>query len=379
MNRHPIMAELTADDRLLDRLAARQDAGPEPVASMLAALARHADLPLLAAAPPSRLVRRRALTALTALVVGASGVGVAAATGPDSFWPRQSHLVPDADAALPRTTATPPTLPAPTLPSASLATRGYALVRDAAGRIHLAPPRVTVFEVPAVVQQPEPAYAAAALVEEAPSQSVRADTDRPTRDEDHAVHDTTHVAKGDDKSPETKSKGNGGGHPVDDPEAALTLSAIAPEASPAESPANAHVAGPRGQSGLEVHTKPKPVEAAHPTIPVPVGPPAVPATPAAPATPAVPATPGHATTSGDVVKPAEPIEPVEPADGARPGEDVKPAEPAEPSHDARPEERDEPRPPASPAPVPAVPDQPAPPASALLGAAVANVAGVTTP
>lgn len=341
MNRHPIMGELAADDRLLDRLAAREDAGPDAAASMLAALARHADLPLMAPSPPRRFVRRRALTALTALVVGASGVGVAAATGPGSFWPRQSHRVPDAEAVLPRAAATVPAVPAPTLPSAGLATRGYALVRDAAGRISLAPPRLTVFEVPAGPGQP--AYAASLLVDRAPSQSVRAEGHRPSPDEGPGVKGKTDVTKAGDTSPETRPKGNGGGgHPADDPETALTLSAIAAVASePAGFPASAHVGSPPGQSGLEIHPKPKQVEAAAPHIPAQKGRPGTPETPAAP---------------------AKQVDVIEPRDA------VKPAD-----------ARDAPELTASRARIPAVPDRAPAPSPPRLQPLVAGLAGLTTP
>src|SRR3954470_23372667 len=74
------MSDLVADDLLLNRLAGRVDAGSEPVAGLLGALAAHADTPL-----PSRTGRRRVankhryLGAFAALAVAASGAGVAAA------------------------------------------------------------------------------------------------------------------------------------------------------------------------------------------------------------------------------------------------------------------------------------------------------------
>ncbi len=74
------LSDLVADDLLLDRLAGRVDAGSDPLAGLLGALAAHADTPL-----PLRTGRRRIgnkhryLGAFAALAVAASGAGVAAA------------------------------------------------------------------------------------------------------------------------------------------------------------------------------------------------------------------------------------------------------------------------------------------------------------
>ncbi|ADU47543.1 hypothetical protein [Intrasporangium calvum] len=73
------LSDLVADDLLLDRLAGRLPAGPEPVEQMLARLAAHADHPLVGRPTVRRSGRRRALSALSALALGASGAGVAAA------------------------------------------------------------------------------------------------------------------------------------------------------------------------------------------------------------------------------------------------------------------------------------------------------------
>ncbi len=70
---------LVADELLLDRLGARADAGSEPVALLLGAVARHADNPLGGPARRSGRGRRRFVTVLTAITVGASGASVAAA------------------------------------------------------------------------------------------------------------------------------------------------------------------------------------------------------------------------------------------------------------------------------------------------------------
>jgi len=74
------LSDLIADDLLLDRLAARVDAGSDRLAGLLGALAAQADTPL-----PLRTGRRRIgnkhryLGAFAALAVAASGAGVAAA------------------------------------------------------------------------------------------------------------------------------------------------------------------------------------------------------------------------------------------------------------------------------------------------------------
>ena len=79
------MSDLIADDLLLDRLGRRGEAGPEPVAGLLLALAAHADSPLPARTGRRRIANKhRYLGAFAALAVAASGAGVAAAvTLPD--------------------------------------------------------------------------------------------------------------------------------------------------------------------------------------------------------------------------------------------------------------------------------------------------------
>ncbi|WP_147065142.1 hypothetical protein [Terrabacter aerolatus] len=85
------MSELIADDLFLDRLAGRVDAGPDPLAGLLGALATQADTPL-----PSRTGRRRIANkhryfgAFAALVVAASGAGVAAAVTLPANGPSQA-------------------------------------------------------------------------------------------------------------------------------------------------------------------------------------------------------------------------------------------------------------------------------------------------
>lgn len=91
MNDLSPMSDLIADDLFLDRLAGRVDAGSEPLAGLLGALATQADTPL-----PSRTGRRRIankhryLGAFAALAVAASGAGVAAAVNLPSNGPSQA-------------------------------------------------------------------------------------------------------------------------------------------------------------------------------------------------------------------------------------------------------------------------------------------------
>ncbi|HEU5144130.1 MAG TPA: hypothetical protein VFT81_03065 [Dermatophilaceae bacterium] len=147
MKAHVHLSELLADDLLLDRVAARHDPGSEPVAALLAALARHADTPLRPARSARRFRRHRALTAMAVLVVGASGVGAAAAvTQPGRVWPsRDSLRMTDLEAGAATAPSVPPVPPAPVpAPTATAgapraANGAYTLIRDAAGRIVLAP------------------------------------------------------------------------------------------------------------------------------------------------------------------------------------------------------------------------------------------------
>ncbi len=91
MNDLSPLSDLVADDLLLDRLAGRVDAGSDPLAGLLGALAAHADTPL-----PLRTGRRRIgnrhryLGAFAALAVAASGAGVAAAVTVPSHGPSRA-------------------------------------------------------------------------------------------------------------------------------------------------------------------------------------------------------------------------------------------------------------------------------------------------
>src|SRR5829696_8392135 len=85
------MSDLIADDLLLDRLAGRADAGSEPVAILLGALASQADTPLASRAGRRRIGNKhRYLGAFAALVVAASGAGVAAAVTLPATGPSQA-------------------------------------------------------------------------------------------------------------------------------------------------------------------------------------------------------------------------------------------------------------------------------------------------
>ncbi|MDC5696957.1 hypothetical protein OO014_06765 [Intrasporangium calvum] len=114
------LSDLVADDLLIDRAARRLTPGDEPVERLLAALAAHADHPLGQPQSRRRTGRRRALSALTALAVGASGAGVAAAVTVPGGRP----------SAGPASVA-----PAPEAPRA-----GAALVREKPGRLPLPGP-----------------------------------------------------------------------------------------------------------------------------------------------------------------------------------------------------------------------------------------------
>ncbi|GAA6526252.1 hypothetical protein [Intrasporangium sp. DVR] len=109
------LSDLVADDLLLDRVAGRRAAGEEPVERLLAALAAHADRPL--GQPPAvrRAGRRRVLSALAALAVGASGAGVAAAVTTPEGRPSAAPAV---------------VAPGPKAPG-----HGAALVRDTTGQV----------------------------------------------------------------------------------------------------------------------------------------------------------------------------------------------------------------------------------------------------
>lgn len=117
MTRPTPLSQIVADDLLIDRVAGREPAGDDPIASLLAALAEHADRPLGRAPTGRRFRRHRVLSALAALTVGASGAGVAAAaTVPDG--------TPSAAPAL--------VTRAPHRPASG---PGAELVRDASGRV----------------------------------------------------------------------------------------------------------------------------------------------------------------------------------------------------------------------------------------------------
>ncbi|EWT00045.1 hypothetical protein N865_18380 [Intrasporangium oryzae NRRL B-24470] len=79
MNEPTPLSDLVADDLLLDALGRRVDCGHDPLASVLGALAVHADSPLGGGTPRRGGSRRRIFTTFAVLAVGATGAGVAAA------------------------------------------------------------------------------------------------------------------------------------------------------------------------------------------------------------------------------------------------------------------------------------------------------------
>jgi hypothetical protein len=141
------MSDIIADDLLLDRLGARLDAGSEPVAVLLGALAAHADTPLAA-----RTVRRkvgkkhRYVGALAALAVAASGAGVAAAVSlPDRGLSQADRLRIEQKMEQNARSGAPSVLLSRLgLPQTSTATdaSGLVLARQPDGRIVLVPPAV---------------------------------------------------------------------------------------------------------------------------------------------------------------------------------------------------------------------------------------------
>lgn len=183
MKTHVHLSELRADDLLLDRLAARADAGSEPVVVLLAALSRHAETPLRPARSVRRPRRHRALTAMAVVVLGASGVGAAAAvTQPGRIWPSRDSL---RMTQLEAGAATAPSTPAPAPAARAAAPRAaaggaYALIRDAADRIVLLPSGAAASRGPAASspQAAKGAEAAEAPVAAPGAAQLRADSVR---------------------------------------------------------------------------------------------------------------------------------------------------------------------------------------------------------
>jgi hypothetical protein len=186
---HVHLSELHADDLLLDRLATRADAGSEPVIVLLSALSRHAETPLRPARSERRFRRHRALTAMAAVVIGASGVGAAAAvTQPGRVWhPRDSLRMTDSEAGAAAAPSVPsmPSMPSMPLPAPRIsaaapesASGAYALVRDAAGRIVAVRSGAVAARGPAAstrqaAQAPVAASGAAAQVAAGATRSIR--------------------------------------------------------------------------------------------------------------------------------------------------------------------------------------------------------------
>ena len=137
------MSDLIADDLLLDRLARRGEAGPEPVAGLLLALAAHADSPLPARTGRRRIANKhRYLGAFAALAVAASGAGVAAAvTLPDGTLVADRGRIAERMEQSARSDAPSALLSRLGLPTTDATTtaRGLVLARGADGTIVLLP------------------------------------------------------------------------------------------------------------------------------------------------------------------------------------------------------------------------------------------------
>lgn len=300
MNPHPIMSDLLADDLLLDRLGRRTEVAGDPVVPLLAALARHADLPLRGACAPRRFVKRRALTALTAFVVGASGVGVAAAlSGPDRPWPRQVHRVADPDGSVRAVPAAPGGVVrgVPRTQGTGSATSGYALVEEATRRIALAPPRVVVTLVPSSAVGEPPAFVASAAGTEhragASGDSGRDLVDRPTRAAHAGSHQTAEpsLAADDPKAggKPMQQAGDAGSTPI------MTLAGVASQPAPGHSgsadDAPAQRGKPRPDDGDATSDDPSRQGSDNTPSDRPAIPPSPPAEPAGPSPARAPARP----------------------------------------------------------------------------------------
>ena len=148
MNEPFPLDDLIADDLLLDRLAGRRPAGDEPVATLLSAVADHADRPLTGRSRRRRAHGRRLFAALAVLTVGVSGAGVAAAVTLPDYLPGAAERariekIMEANAASNRPSALLSRLGLPTAAVAELgAHRGLVLVRRTDGQIVLMPAAV---------------------------------------------------------------------------------------------------------------------------------------------------------------------------------------------------------------------------------------------
>lgn len=343
MNRQIHLTDLAADEQLLDRLGARSDAGTDPVALLLAALARHADTPLRTGPAPRRFTRRRTLTALTALVVGASGAGVAAAVSQPQAWlTREPARVTAFDAARPALTQ-PGQLTLAPLPAPVVASDGYILVRDAAGQIVLLPPKVVVEVAPApapvvvaaepitqdVVEQPEvEAQAAATNAGESTEPPVLASASGPAK------------AKPTEQPGKTKPRGPAGPGGSDEE---LTLASLPADPEPI------------GQSIAA---------ALRPSTPGTLSGPGVPARPDKPEQAKDPHESGQAEKpeqANDAGKPEHVEDSDHPETPDQPGEPAEPDKPSEPTGSDRPSEPSGPDKPDTPAPEPPVAPQPGTP------------------
>jgi hypothetical protein len=398
------LTDLAADEQLLDRLGSRSDAGSEPVALLLAALARHADSPLRPGPAPRRFTRRRTLTALTALVVGASGAGVAAAVSQPHAWLTREPRVAALD-AMPRPALTQPGLSQLTLsapPAPLVANDGYDLVRDAAGQIVLLPPKVVVEVAPTPAPAPAPVVAVAAEpVSDQAVAALGADAQAaPTSSGGTNEPPTLASASGPAKTKPApaeqpgKSKPQGPVSPASTDEI-LTLASQPAAAQPRGQSIAAALrpSTPGTESGPGVPARPeKPERARDPQKPEQAdqaakpdqandpGKPDQANDPGKPDQANDPGKPEHVGDSDHPGKPDLPAVPGEPAEPAVPADPGKPAASDKPSGPAESSEADSREKPDTPAPaMPATPPQPATPSAEQRPAAAEAPAAVELP
>lgn len=151
MNDLSPLSDLVADDLFLDRLARRTDAGSEPLAGLLGALATYADTPLPARTGRRRMAKKhRYLGAFAALAIAASGAGVAAAVSlPEAGrQPDRGRLAQQMEQSA-RSNAPSALLSRLGLPQTNGTTtaRGLVLARRADGAIVLLPAAVAAAEL----------------------------------------------------------------------------------------------------------------------------------------------------------------------------------------------------------------------------------------
>ncbi|GAA5022389.1 hypothetical protein GCM10023258_12610 [Terrabacter aeriphilus] len=303
------MSDLVADDLLLDRLAGRFDAGAEPVAQLLSALAGHADAPLPGRSPRRRIGRRhhRYLGAFAALAVGASGAGVAAAVGlPDAVLDRVEHSPVGRPHEPSERGARPGPDAAGTGAGAGADTRPTAPVEQQGGRL-----LVDAGPGSPVVLVPVPG-ATLAVTPEAPPHRLPGVAAEPEK-----LAKAEKPAKGDKPSKPEKPARPG------KPEKPAKPAKPEKPAKPAK-PAKPEKPG-SGEPGTSGGPS-EPGEATRRAVP------GVPAEPATPEKPRPAEKPAKPTEPEKPAKPTKPTEPEKPAKPTKPTEPEKPAKPAEPGH-----------------------------------------------